>query len=86
MYSPYRGSAVRPFRGPVAAAPGDRPGPSGSMRPSKTRIGAALIDDRSLTMKLYRHPVTAVRRLAERIRIWRDEIAAYPVDADRWLR
>jgi hypothetical protein len=30
--------------------------------------------------------LAAVRRLAERIRTWRDEIATYEIDADRWLR
>lgn len=37
-------------------------------------------------MELYRHTVTAVGYLAERIRAWRDEIAEYPIGADRWLR
>lgn len=37
-------------------------------------------------MQLIHRTVTAVRRAAARIRAWRDEIAAHPIDADRWLR
>jgi len=37
-------------------------------------------------MQLIHRTVSAARRLADRIRRWRDEIAVYPIDADRWLR
>lgn len=37
-------------------------------------------------MQLLHRTVRTARRLIERARRWRDEIAAYPIDHDRWLR
>jgi hypothetical protein len=37
-------------------------------------------------MERYHRTVRALYRLHQRILAWRDEIAARPIDADRWLR
>ena len=37
-------------------------------------------------MERYQATVRAVRRLAARIRAWRDEIATRPIDPDGWWR
>jgi hypothetical protein len=37
-------------------------------------------------MERYQATVRAVRQLAARLRAWRDEIAARPIDPDGWWR
>jgi hypothetical protein len=37
-------------------------------------------------MERYKATARAVPRLAARIRAWRDEIAARPIDSDGWWR
>ncbi|BCJ38768.1 hypothetical protein Athai_62710 [Actinocatenispora thailandica] len=74
-------------RGPVAAVPGGWPQKGlGAVPCLQARTAPRPIEDWRPPMERYHRTVRALGRLAARVRAWRDEIAARPIDPDGWWR